>query len=467
MSTTLAPFSLDQLSGLHGHWRGADHDVAFLPGNIKFESDFVIEKTIVKVTCIREEKISSIKNYSWVGYLMVSIGCVALPIKLWAQEIDCFALDGMGESRNYISSSFQWENDIGKSDRWYTNGMKYSRMKNPECNRDSLDSYINRTLLADDKSIFLSSWVGGINMYTPENIKIANAQSNDRPWTGWAYLGREWRLSKVDKNGPEGAESYTAGDNQKIEVQVGVLGAWAHQDNVQRAWHALINSQQPQGWANQKSGELGVSLSYTTQNNFNANKFDAHRRFGFIAGNVVNQVSIGGNVSYTTNKLVDLDDPTYLPIAAFSGVKQIAPALRVQSADVAKLVANADGSSDSIVKDQHGKGDKLGIARRKWYRHSSYSFFSDIEGKLIASSTFISGTHVSIKPLVADIKFGLSHKNADSDLTWRLSRLIRSPEFKRPNGENAPWQKIWQLSLEWDWGWVKNPHVPDKEVVSE
>lgn len=49
MSNPLPPFSLGPLSGLIGRWRGPGHDVAFLPGNIKVESDYV-EDTVVEPT---------------------------------------------------------------------------------------------------------------------------------------------------------------------------------------------------------------------------------------------------------------------------------------------------------------------------------------------------------------------------------------------------------------------------------
>lgn len=390
------------------------------------------------------------KNISLAAYLVALMIFMLIPVRLWAQTADCFASDGMEESRDYLSSSFQWENDIGNSDRWYTNGMKYSRTKNLECNNDSFDSTIGSVLRTDRKAVLLSSWVGGMNMYTPQIITIAGPQPYDRPWTGWAYLGREWKLTDVIKN----ESGYAAGDNKKIEIQVGVLGAWAHQGNVQRAWHSLIGAQTPQGWANQKPGEIGVSVAYTNQKKFNIDKLDANGRAGFIVGNVVNQVSVGAGINYTTNKL-SLDDPTYLPVATFSGEKQIAPAYTVElmGGVVAQDIAHRE-SVNTASDERH----KLARAREAWHKYSTNSLFADIEGKLIGSSTFISGTNVLIVPVVVDTRFGWAHKFSDSDCTLRFTRLIRSPEFKYPAGGNAPWQKIWQLSLEWNWGFVKNPH---------
>lgn len=381
------------------------------------------------------------------------MACAVTPTKLWAQETDCYAADDVDENRNFISSSFQWENDIGNSDRWYTNGMKYSRTMNPECSKNSdTDSYIKKILRSDNQSILLSSWVGGMNMYTPQNIKIAEAQPNDRPWAGWAYLGHKWQQTDIIKK--ENPETYTVGDNTSIEILVGVLGKWAHQDEVQRMWHRLpfINATKPMGWDNQHSGKPGVSLGYTKQKSSNLNIVDANVRWGVMAGNVVNQGSVGGDIILTINKF-DWSDSTYIPVAALGGgPKQINPVYMAQSNAYTQLPDDKRSSSSN-------REYELSLAKeRSWKRHWQISFFADVEEKYIASSTFISGTNVSIKPLVMDKKFGLAIKIPYTHFTFRLSRLVRSPEFTFPTGGNAPWQRITQLSFEYDYGSVRNPY---------
>lgn len=366
------------------------------------------------------------------------------------QQNECFEGDGMAESRNYLSSSLQWENDIGNSDRWYTNGMKYSRTKNLACNSDRLDSSIQTLFQNDKKTVLLSSWLGGMNMYTPQIITNPSPQPNDRPWTGWAYIGRSWESIEINKF--ENPERYKPGNSQKLEVQIGALGAWAHQGNVQRAWHSLIGAQAPQGWSNQKAGEVGVSVAYTGIMRTSWGNLDSNQRAGITVGNVVNQLSIGTGISYAINAFQH-NDATFLPVASFnsSQAPQINPTLTAFT---------------KFTTPQLSDAQKLANARSAWYGHSATYLFADVEGKLIGSSTFISGTNVVLKPFVVDTRFGLAHKCSDSEMTIRLTRLVRSPEFKYPLGGDAPWQKIWQLSLEWNWGWVRNPYITRSEPLS-
>ncbi|NOT20227.1 MAG: lipid A deacylase LpxR family protein [Sideroxydans sp.] len=374
-----------------------------------------------------------------------------LSVNVIAESNDCYVTDGMEESRNYLSSSFQWENDIGNSDRWYTNGMKYSRTKSQCADSDIFDKTALKLLQTNiNQDIFLTSWVGGMNMYTPQNISIPTHQPNDRPWTGWAYFGREWKRTHIENVDPNGSTSYTPGDSDQVQLLVGVLGSWAHQDSVQRTWHTLVGARDPKGWANQDSGKLGVSAAYTREWQASFQPADVKGRLGVTVGNVVNQGVAGGSISLTSNKF-EIEDPTYLPIVAFASNKQISPAYN--------FIANEASNDHPEENSQINLLSKLSNARKRWYQHSHSQFFLDVEARYIASSTFISGTNVTIKPLVVDKKLGVAHKCANSDWTWRLSYLIRSPEFTYPAGGDAPVQKVWQLSFEWDWGWVRNPYI--------
>lgn len=61
MTTTGFPvFDLGPLQGLLGKWRGRGHDVAFLPGGMKVESDYIEEMVISPVPVMRITKSSFI-----------------------------------------------------------------------------------------------------------------------------------------------------------------------------------------------------------------------------------------------------------------------------------------------------------------------------------------------------------------------------------------------------------------------
>lgn len=387
------------------------------------------------------------------AFALSTISLAALAMNVKADEMSCFAQDGMDESRKYLSSSFQWENDIGFSDRWYTNGMKYQRTKNIECNKDVLDNKIGGLLASRGNSVLLPTWLVGMNMYTPRIITISGAQPNDRPWTGWAYLGRGWRSVDLDET------NLNERTSKNLEIQIGVLGEWAHQGDVQRAWHTLIGAQAPQGWANQKKGEAGASIGYTVQKNWALTNYNVafSARGGAIVGNVVTQASTGFGISYTTERFA-LDDASYIPVGFLSEPKQIAPAFQMALMD---MDSNPVHTKQNGVESESSKVDlsnmKLATSRARWNNFSTWTAFADTELKLIGYSTFISGTDITLQPFVLDAKLGAAHKFANSDCTFRVSWINRSPEFKYPAGNDAPWQRIWQISFEWDWGMVKNP----------
>ncbi|MEQ1625406.1 MAG: lipid A-modifier LpxR family protein [Sediminibacterium sp.] len=393
---------------------------------------------------------------------------------------ECFSSDGMKESRDYVSSSFQWENDIGNSDRWYTNGMKYSRTLDPlsKCKEGypNVDNFFRSKMGFNDEAlptnaISLTSWVAGMNMYTPKDITNPNPQPNDRPWSGWAYLGRNWQINEIPSNLPDGEElidingfthkPYTNG-NQKFEILLGVLGGKAKQDRVQRAWHTLVNAQYPAGWENQDSGKFGYSIAYTRswnksaiQQYENSNGMSwgklVNWRVGAIAGNVVRQVSTGIGGSIDFNSYMS-DKDTYIPVASLQSLPQITPTFQVEN-----LPATPRLTPEMVKKIQHEEPTKLKEARINWYNHSGFTIFGDLEAKYLFSSYFLQGTNVKLKQSVLDAKVGFTYKFKHSDCTLRYSYLVRSPEFSIPGGGNSKTQKFSQFSLEWNWGFVKTP----------
>ncbi|CAG1005685.1 hypothetical protein MTYP_03283 [Methylophilaceae bacterium] len=437
-----------------------------------------------------------------------------LPNHALAEEsngLECYASDSTGKGRDYIASSFQWENDIFFSDRWYTNGMKYSRTKNPDCHEDgesSIDNGIKKVMSAtakhlpfvslDDKTKLLVSPEIGMNMYTPKAINIAAAQHNDRPWTGWLYYGRNWELNQIHETQVGNEKHYGVASKQKIEIQVGGLGRWAYQDRVQRAWHTLINAQDPMGWENQDAGRLGYSVAYTYQQNFNDTDATRHGlnsniRVGAIAGNVVGQISLGGGVTFSWERF-EINNTSLLPAVALESdpkqiapsysfktlsnngsaplpnemTKQVKPCEKIEQEQVAEsnvinlcdALVQTTRERDNLKQTQRRQND-LAELRRSWERFQTIYIFADVEARYMFKSHFLEGTNITLNPFVVDGKVGLAWKIPGTEATARFSRIVRSSEFDYPAGNSAASQRFTQLSVEWNWGWVKNPYAPN------
>lgn len=351
---------------------------------------------------------------------------------LASDQNDCYQDFGTSRSRNYISSSFQWENDSwlgNQTDRWYTNGMKYSMVDNPECNEGIVEKWIRPR-----NKILIPGWSLGMNMYTPARIDIRAAQPNDRPWSGWAYYGRNWQLHDLS------SDNSTLKSKDQVEILVGVLGAWAHQDSVQKAWHQLIDATQPRGWENQSSGKPAWSLRYDHHlfmsfKPFEKGKWTSSLRQGVVVGTVVDQIMVGGTLS------LQFGGPTlsghFIPAAALSGATSntIVPAIQ-------------------FSPDEQSLHRSLATDREKWERSFIWWLFTDFEARYVRYNYFLKGTQITRVPFVGDFKNGLALKLPSYPII-RFTWITRSPEFKQHTGNRAPYQHFAQISLEWNWGMIK------------
>ena len=93
----------------------------------------------------------------------------------------------------------------------------------------------------------------GQNMYTPENIVRRDRQRNDRPYSGWTYVGAAITSSR---------ELGDQGRLDTLEINLGIVGPQSYAGETQREYHRLIGAQVPQGWNNQLRNEPGVVLYY-------------------------------------------------------------------------------------------------------------------------------------------------------------------------------------------------------------
>ncbi|MDX1501746.1 MAG: lipid A deacylase LpxR family protein [Thermoanaerobaculia bacterium] len=195
-----------------------------------------------------------------------------------------------------------FENDalIG-TDRGYTNGLQYSRMRPrfeglPSWARPFLGRF---TLCSDaappaelppvdaeegpDRGCYRvnSGFLLGQLIYTPEDLTRRDLIADDRPYAGWLYGGVVTELIHSSRR-----------RMHRFEAQIGVLGPESQADEAQILVHEAFGFTRPQGWANQVDTRLGAEIEYDwTYNLLKLDRherrlFDVHLGLGATAGNV-------------------------------------------------------------------------------------------------------------------------------------------------------------------------------------
>ena len=172
------------------------------------------------------------------------------------------------------------ENDKWAStDRYYTNGIKFG-VGVPFDLLQSPAAAVLRGLDPDNGADVQVGLFLGQNMYTPRDISIAAPQPNDRPWAAWLYLGgvaQRARGNRLDT----------------VELDVGVVGPAALGEEVQKAWHRLVNAQQPKGWGNQGKSEPAFMLSYLQKRRYGNGNVDTVIHGGATVGTVMDLMRAG------------------------------------------------------------------------------------------------------------------------------------------------------------------------------
>jgi lipid A 3-O-deacylase len=141
--------------------------------------------------------------------------------------------------------SFRWENDVvGGTDDNYTDGISLSLSRE---GRGPLGGFwkwfgpVNGRLVA--------SYELGQMMYTPKDLRRVVPDPADRPYAGvlFAALSTE----------------YVHGNRlDALKLVAGVVGPASLAAQAQKAFHGIIRSPQPQGWAYQLKNEPIVNMVY-------------------------------------------------------------------------------------------------------------------------------------------------------------------------------------------------------------
>lgn len=159
------------------------------------------------------------------------------------------------ENRNFEAISFLGENDIGFSDRYYTNGLKLTYTASGD---DFLTSKLQFSLLeliTDAHSQRYQTVSLGQAMYVASTITHSNPPLDDHPYAGWLYANF-------------GAHIVTKTSLDSIAFAVGVVGDWSFAEEVQKFHHSNIDVDKPMGWRHQVKNEPTITISYNHSERF-------------------------------------------------------------------------------------------------------------------------------------------------------------------------------------------------------
>jgi len=292
------------------------------------------------------------------------------------------------DTHSYIT--LQFDNDFfGGSDRHCTNGMRAAYLS-PE---GAVPGLIRKAgeivpLFHASQNMRFSVSIGQ-NIYTPTDISLSDPPTDDRPYGGWLYTG----IGLVSDDGTW---------QDKMELDVGVVGPYSLAEETQTNWHRIFGFQQPKGWKYQLKNEPGATLYYEKSRR-SLYEFplsglipiehlgvDATPHVGLALGNVFTYGAAGITFRFGDDLPADFGPP--------------------------KIRPNLPGSDYFELHDSFG-----------WY------FFGGVEGRLVARNIFLDGNtfessrSVDKNPVVADFQAGVALTFSRARLSY--THLWRTPEY--------------------------------------
>ncbi|MFI3290800.1 MAG: lipid A deacylase LpxR family protein [Opitutales bacterium] len=146
--------------------------------------------------------------------------------------------------------SLDWQNDIGFSDRYYTDAIKLSYTNK---DKDWYATYLQFEFLDlfldfDNKTFFQSVSIGQ-DMYVGYDIENATPPLDDRPYSGFLYTT---------------FTAHAMGENtlDSFSITLGLTGKYSLAEDAQKFVHSIIDSPEPMGWDNQVGTHFGFVLTY-------------------------------------------------------------------------------------------------------------------------------------------------------------------------------------------------------------
>ncbi len=289
--------------------------------------------------------------------------------------------------KNYIS--FSYENDLigGGSDKFYTSGVQVNYFnvdkKPPVIVKRLADSWLG----FDVGSATATSFTFGQKIFTPQDIKVAGEQADDRPWAGWLY-------------GSIGLANVYPTHVDQFGLTLGIVGPASLAEQTQKFIHKNItDSPEPKGWGNQLHTEPGIILSWDRRwplvivAEVGGFRLQAEPNVSVAVGNVSTYAGAGGTLTFGPNQKQLQDTPPRLP-----------PAMP-------------------------GTGYFNTPQDRAW----DWYLFAGVNGRAVARDIFLDGNtfrgsaSVDKKNFVADANAGVAFTYDDTRLSYTL--VYRTKEF--------------------------------------
>jgi hypothetical protein len=287
--------------------------------------------------------------------------------------------------------SIIYENDVYfRTDRNYTNGVALAWVPDGTSASNWLTRIARWIPWFPEDGIARHGYLFGQNMYTPDDIKLAEPPFDDRPYAGWLY-------------GTAGMGVEIGNQLDLFAITVGVVGPTSYAEETQKYVHKLVHTVDPQGWDSQLRNELGIYVTYQhswrelSAKTLLGLDFDVAPHVGGALGNVYTYADAGFTLRYGKDLPRDYGPPRVQP-----------------------------GVLGSVFFEP--------TDRFSWY------LFGSFDGRAVARNIFLDGNtfkdsrSVQKEPLIADLQWGMV-------LTWHDYRLsftdvIRTPEYKGQKSGN-------------------------------
>ncbi len=335
---------------------------------------------------------------------------LAVPLPSAAGATDHVADDSGEDGPIWV---LQIENDfftqLTNTDRHYTNGLRISRISAPGGVPRWLGALARvPSNFGPDMGDPEQRWGFSIghSMFTPDDTDAVALVPDDRPYAAWAYLGFSVHSVYRGVNG--------SGRQDVFAIEAGIVGPSAKGEEIQNAYHKLINVALSNGWDNQLSDEPGLQLIFERKWRSTREELDEQGRFetdmiphvAVSLGNIMTDVGLGGMLRYGQNLQNDFGPPRIRP-----GVPGSEGFERVETVD--------------------------------WY------VFAGLEGRYVLRNIFLDGNtwkdshSVEKRPFVIDMQVGGAILIGSTRLTY--THVIMSPEFN----EQREWDHFGALTLSW------------------
>ena len=341
--------------------------------------------------------------------LATSFGCAAAQESLPLQETVHF---------------FTYENDSRFfTDRFYTSGVQFS-VKHATDTRSDFARRLTTRLCGwtgcDGSKVLTSQANFGQLMYTPRNIKTAEAQPLDRPWAGLLYYEQAYAFLSPDQRS---LTTFTG--------QIGVTGRASLAEPAQKAFHHLLDRPQPQGWDHQLSGALVMLVSAEKRTARESLSFDLPRNVRF------------NTATYWRVAVGDIQTYAAVGIAVVVGK------------DLPPVSPPPPGIGNKIAGGAERKASTFTSCLVKWIQCTS---FGSVEARAVGYNVFLDdrlardgNIGITKRTFIYDVVFGTRFDfpgtRTQSHGPWfaQVKVTRRSPEFRSPLG--VPSHKVSALTI--------------------